>query len=105
LKDLGIRITSSSNQKSADVASVVLAINSTLNRANVSKVIVYTDGSTSPNKKSPNSGCGIFITDEKNKPLWTGGLVVRTDGNNFIAELAAVSITVKALPPNLPLLH
>jgi len=104
LKDLGIRITSSSNQKSADVASVVLAINSTLNRANVSKVIVYTDGSTSPNKKSPNSGCGIFITDEKNKPLWTGGLVVRTDGNNFIAELAAASITVKACPPILPLL-
>src|SRR6185437_14088147 len=51
LKDLGIRITSSSNQK----------------------------GSTYPNKKSPNSGCGIFITDEKNKPLWTGGLVVRSD--------------------------
>ena len=30
--------------------------------------------------------------------------MVRTDGNNFIAELAAASITVKALPPHLPLL-
>ena len=30
--------------------------------------------------------------------------MVCTDGNNFIAELTAASITVKALPPNLPLL-
>jgi hypothetical protein len=31
-------------------------------------------------------------------------MVVRTDGNNFIAELAAAAITIKAVPPSLPLL-
>jgi len=83
---------------------VVDDIKSSLERSRINKAIVFTDGSTSPMNKFPNSGCGIFITDEKNKPVWSGGMVVRTDGNNFIAELAAAAIIVKAVPPNLPLL-
>ena len=53
--------------------------------SNTDGVIAYTDGSTSVRGVSLNSGCGIFITDSKNKPIWSGGLVARTDGNNFIA--------------------
>jgi hypothetical protein len=42
-----------------------------------------------PRGKSANSGSGIFITNEKHEKIWEGGLVVRSDGNNFIAEMAA----------------
>src|SRR5690606_2687264 len=65
--------------------------------------LFYTD-STSLMGKSPNSGCDIFIPDEKHIPLWSGGCVVRTEGNNFIAELAAAAIVAKARPRNLSLL-
>src|SRR6185437_10946176 len=104
LKDVGIRIISPERKTSAEVSSVVDDIKYSLERSRINKVIVFTDGSTSPMNKFPNSGCGIFITDEKNIPVWSGGMVVRTDGNNFIAELAAAAITVKAVPTNLPLL-
>jgi len=60
----------------------------------------YTDGSTNPKAHSPNSGCGVFITDHQEKAVFSGGLVVRSDGNNFIPELAAVSCVVKAIPKN-----
>ena len=83
---------------------MVYAIKSTLEQTEVKKAIIYTDGSTSPKGKSPNSGCGIFITDENHTPLWSGGAVIRTDGNNFIAELAAAAIVAKACPRNLPIL-
>jgi hypothetical protein len=36
--------------------------------------------------------------------VFSGGLVVRTDGNNFIAEMAAASIVMKAFPLHVPLL-
>lgn len=100
LKDLGVRIVSSSQQESADVLSVVHKIKATLEQTGCMKAIVYTDGSTSLMGKSPNSGCGIFITDEKH----IQAAVVRTDGNNFIAELAAAAIVVKARPRNHSLL-
>jgi hypothetical protein len=35
--------------------------------------------------------------------VWSGGLVVRSDGNNFIAEMAAAAIVTKACPPSLDL--
>jgi hypothetical protein len=95
---------SSSQQESADVLSVVHKIKAALEQTGCMKAIVYTDGSTSLMGKSPNSGCGIFITDEKHIPLWSGGCVVRTDGNNFIAELAAAAIVAKARPRNFSLL-
>jgi ribonuclease HI len=64
----------------------------------------FTDGSTNPKKSCANSGSGIVITDGANNPLWSGGLMVRSDGNNFIAELAAVSIVIKACPKDVPLM-
>src|SRR5690349_12693018 len=57
--------------------------------------LVYTDGSTSVRSSSLNSGCSIIVTDEKHNHVWSGGMVVRTDRNNFIAELAAASVVVK----------
>ena len=41
------------------------------------------------------------MTDHMDKPLWSGGMIVRSDGNNFIAELAAAAIAVKACPESL----
>jgi len=64
---------------------------------------VYTDGSTSARSTKPNSGASIHVTDEADTDIWSGGLVVRTDGNNFIAELAAAAIVVKACPPEFPI--
>jgi hypothetical protein len=104
LKGLGVKIVSSSHQKSAEVSSMVQSIKSIFEQSEMKRAIVYTDGSTSTKIKSPNSGCGIFITDEKHTPLWSGGAVIRTDGNNFIAELAAAAIVAKAFPRNLEVL-
>jgi hypothetical protein len=70
----------------------------------VDSAIAYTDGSTNVRSKTRNSGCGIFITDETNVPIWKGGLWVRSDGNNFIPEVAAASILIKACPDKLPLI-
>jgi hypothetical protein len=81
IKDLGIRIISPELKASAEVSAVIQDIKSSLVQSRINKAIVYTDGSTSPNNKFPNSGCGIFITDEKHQPIWSGGMVVRTDGN------------------------
>jgi len=71
--------------------------------ANQSPAIVYTDGSTSVRPTKPNSGCSIVVTDNKHSSVWAGGMVVRTDGNNFVAELAAAAIAIKACPPLFPL--
>jgi len=62
-------------------SEIIKEIHSSLSELK-SNAIVYTDGSTSPQGKSPNSGSGIFITDEQHVPLWSGGFTVRTDGNN-----------------------
>jgi len=35
--------------------------------------------------------------------VWSGGLIVRTDGNNFIAEMAAAAVVIKACPIQMPL--
>lgn len=96
LKELGIKIISSSSQPSLDTTGILEGIRSTLSLQR--KAIVYTDGSTSPRNNSPNSGSGIFITDEKHQPLWSGGFAVRSDGNNFVAELAAAAVVLKACP-------
>src|SRR5205823_13033975 len=61
-------------------------------------VIAYTDGSTEVRSKTKNSGCGILITDGDHVPIWKGGLSIRADGNNFIPEIAAASILIKACP-------
>jgi hypothetical protein len=64
------------------------------------EVLAYTDGSTKARSHEANSGCGIYLTDLEGKKVWSGGCVVRTDGNNFIAEIAAASIMIMACPPD-----
>ena len=59
---------------------------------------MYTDGSTNPKLKHANSGCSVVITDPGHQVLWQGGMPVRSDGNNFIPELAAATCAIKALP-------
>src|SRR5690348_15911670 len=67
-------------------------------KASQKRAIVYTDGSTPPRSSKPNSGASIYVTDENHKEIWSGGIIVRTVGNNFIAELAAASIVINACP-------
>src|SRR4051812_8186869 len=62
-----------------------------------------TDGSTDPKGRSGNSGVGIALTDSKNNPIWSGGMAVRSDGNNFIPEIAAALVVIKACPAALKL--
>src|SRR6185503_12134709 len=62
------------------------------------QIIAYPDGSTSSRKMNQNSGFGVFITDKKHRPLCEKGGIVRSDGNNFIAEMAAVAMILTALP-------
>ena len=64
-------------------------------------MIAYTDGSTTPRGKYANSGLAIVLTDHMNKVFWSGGMIIRADGNNFIAELAAASMVIKAIPSTL----
>ena len=52
-------------------------------------------------RKSENSGFGIIVMDEKNQTLYKGGGIVRSDGNNFIPEIAAAAIVLNALPNHL----
>jgi hypothetical protein len=96
-KESGIKIVSSSDYPSLEISGIVKDIQSSLSDIK-SKAIVYTDGSTSTHGKSPNSGSGIFITNESHRLLWSGGFTVRSDGNNFIAELAAAAVVLKACP-------
>ena len=70
----------------------------------VAPIIVYTDGSTNPKAACKNSGAAIVITDSSNKTIWSGGLIVRSDGNNFIPELAAATIVIKACLKGTPML-
>src|SRR6185503_16740319 len=67
------------------------------------EIIAYTDGSTNRKSPSKNSGSGLVIADRQSNPIWTVGFVVRSDGNNFIPELAAAAIAVKAVPPEMHL--
>ena len=62
-------------------------------------IVAYTDGSTeTKTRKSKNSGYGIYITTNSHMPICSGGGAVRSDGNNFVAEMAAATVVIKALP-------
>ena len=64
-------------------------------------ILAYTDGSTETRKrKSQNSGYGIQVTTNSHIPICSGGGAVRSDGNNFVAEMAAATVVIKALPPD-----
>jgi len=67
-------------------SEIIKEIHSSLSELK-SNAIVYTDGSTSPQGKSPNSGSGIFITDEQHVPLWSGGFTVRNTLSNWLPLL------------------
>ena len=82
---------------------LVADIQAALGKEQPQSIIAYTDGSTTPLAKNSNSGMGIVITDQLHRPLWSGGGVVRADGNNFIPEVAAAAIVIKACPKGLPL--
>ena len=62
------------------------------------RITVYTDGSTNPKGNVCNSGSSIIVTDSKDRTIWSGGMTVRADGNNFIPELAAAATAIKACP-------
>ena len=68
-----------------------------------SEAFVYTDGSTATARSPANSGCSVVVTDQEHKEVWSGGLTVRTDGNNFVAEVAAAAMVIKACPVLFPI--
>ena len=96
LKQLGLEIKPRIASEEPAVTAILQELKETFNK--YPSAIVYTDGSTEPDGKSPNSGCGIYITDLEHNPIWSGGMVVRADGNNFIAEMAAAAVVIKACP-------
>jgi hypothetical protein len=104
LKLLGIQITKAPESNKVPLALVeeLTAVLQDMLRSNKAAT-VYTDGSTPVRSALPNSGCSIYITDSKDIPIWSGGMTVRSDGKNFIAELAAAAMVIKACPLSLPL--
>ena len=106
LNSLGVEVALSP-KSSDDPLAVTQVLQSIFQKMSESKcksptrAFVYTDGSTVPDE--PNSGSSIVVTDHEHKEVWSGGFVVRTDGNNFIAELAAAAIVIRACPHNFPI--
>ena len=103
LNSLGIEIglTPESNDGPLAVTEVLQTVFQKMSDSKCisqTRAFVYTDGSTV--KDEPNSGSSIVVMDHEHKEVWSGGLVVRTDGNNFIAELAAAAIVIRACPAN-----
>ena len=96
LRQLGLEIKPRGVSEEPAVTTILHELKETFNK--YPSAIVYTDGSTEPGGKSPNSGCGIYVTDLEHNPIWSGGMVVRADGNNFIAEIAAAAVVIKACP-------
>ena len=64
---------------------------------------IFTDGSTAAGSNKPNSGVGMAVYDEKNSLICQMGAGVRTDGNNFVAEMAAAALALEASPQHIPL--
>jgi hypothetical protein len=80
------------------VSDIKIAIQKEIQDHKLSEMIAYTDGSTTPRHKYANSGLAIALTDSMNRVFWSGGMIIRSDGNNFIPELAAASMVIKAIP-------
>jgi hypothetical protein len=74
---LGLEIKPRITSEEPAVTAILQELKETFNK--YPSAIVYTDGSTEPDGKSPNSGCGIYITDLEHNPIWSGGMVVRAD--------------------------
>ena len=105
LRKLGASLVTPTESPGDPILQVISEIQRTLQVAELKNptVIAYTDGSTSTKSKSKNSGCGIYITDSLHRPLWSNGFIVRSDGSNFLAEIAAAAVVIKALPTNFSL--
>ena|ERR1700744_5467851 len=67
-----------------------------------SELKIFTDGSTAARSTKPNSGIGVAVFDEKYNLIWQGGGGVRSDGNNFVAEMAAAALALNAAPKRIP---
>ena len=101
LQSLGAQIKGKVSAGKTDVSEKLAeGLRLTLQRAEVKgRVHIYTDGSTDPRGNACNSGVGIYVTDERHSEIWQGGFHLRTEGNNFIAELAGAATVLNAIPP------
>jgi len=73
-------------------------IKDVLTKARMDKIYGFTDGSPRPREKVANSGLGIALYGADKKLLWEGGMGIRTEGNNYVAELAAAAILLSSVP-------
>ena len=102
MKKTSLVIRENTEDKS-DILKQIHKLSQTLNHKTTPNqhIIAYTDGSTETKKrKSKNSGYGIHITTNLHIPICSGGGTACSDGNNFVAEMAAATVVIKALPPN-----
>src|SRR5271156_6961531 len=102
MKKFELQITDKGKDKS-DIIEKINNLSQTLrNNTNPNQhILAYTDGSTETRKrKSQNSGYGIQVTTNSHIPVSSGGGAVRSDGNNFVAEMAAATVVIKALSPD-----
>ena len=101
LKETNLVLTNKPEDKT-DILSQVKNLQSVLHPLQTQRLKIFTDGSTQmKGRKSENSGFGIVVLDEKNQTLYKEGGIVRSDGNNFIPEIAAAAIVLNALPNHL----
>jgi hypothetical protein len=63
-----------------------------------SQVTIFTDGSS--DKSSTISGIGIYAVDKADSSTSSLALPILSYGNNYLAELAALTLAVKAIPPD-----
>ena len=101
MKNISLEIRENTEDKS-DIINQIHKLSQVLQNKTTSNqhIIAYTDGSTETKKRKPrNSGYGIHITTSSHSPIYNGGGTVRSDCNNFVAEMAA-TVVIKALPPN-----
>ena len=101
LKETNLVLTEKPKDKT-DILPQVKKLQDVLHPQPAQRLKIFTDGSTQmKGRKSENSGFGIIVMDEKNQTLYKGGGIVRSDGNNFIPEIAAAAIVLNALPNHL----
>jgi hypothetical protein len=67
------------------------------NKTHLMGVTAFTDGSTSRSGK-PNSGFGIVLKQDQRSKDLDG--IFKTSGNNFLAELIAIQMTMMTVPVN-----
>ena len=97
LQDTGIALLNGKTSKNnSEVEPLIQNLAKEMSHQKCKHFFAYTDGSTDPKSKSNNSGCSVVISDTDHNLICSGGMVVRSDSNNFIPELAAASCVIKA---------